>query len=54
MVEHRNHNPSVIGSNPIIIILIETEDSIVWLNASVLGTEDHRFKSYSSELNIYI
>lgn len=28
MVENRNHNPIVIGSNPIIII---TGDNIVWL-----------------------
>ena len=46
MVECGNHNPNVIGSNPIIII---TENSIVWFNASVLGTEDHRFESYFSD-----
>ena len=27
----------------------KTEDSIVWFNVSVLGTEDQRFKSFSSE-----
>ena len=38
MVEHGNHNPNVVGSNPTIItlyflniIFIKTEDSIVWL-----------------------
>jgi hypothetical protein len=51
MVERGNHNPDVVGSNPTIIIL--TEGSIVWFNASVLGTEDQRFESFSSEfLNI--
>ncbi len=30
MVEYGNHNPSVAGSSPAIIIKI-TEDSIVWL-----------------------
>lgn len=46
MVEYRNHNPIVIGSSPIIII---SENSIVWFNASVLGTEDQRFKSFFSD-----
>jgi hypothetical protein len=49
MVERGNHNPDVVGSSPTIIILILTEDSIVWFNASVLGTEDQRFESFSSE-----
>lgn len=32
MVEHGNHNPNVVGSNPtIIIIFIQTEGSIVWI-----------------------
>jgi len=47
MVERGNHNPDVVGSNPTIIIL--TEGSIAWFNASVLGTEDQRFKSFSSD-----
>jgi hypothetical protein len=46
MVERGNHNPDVVGSNPIIII---SEGSIVWFNASVLGTEDQRFESLSSD-----
>lgn len=50
MVERGNHNPNVVGSSPTIIIY--TEGSIVWFNASVLGTEDQRFESFSSE-NIY-
>ena len=34
MVEHGNHNPNVVGSNPTIIIIYinyQTEGSIVWL-----------------------
>ncbi len=46
MVERGNHNPDVVGSNPTIII---PEGSIVWFNASVLGTEDQRFESFSSD-----
>lgn len=54
MVERGNHNPNVVGSNPTIIILtLYTEGSIAWFNASVLGTEDQRFESFSSE-SIYI
>ena len=49
MVEYGNHNPNVVGSNPTIIIYFNTEDSIVWFNASVLGTEDQRFESFSSD-----
>lgn len=49
MVERGNHNPNVVGSSPTIIINILTEGSIVWFNASVLGTEDQRFESFSSE-----
>jgi hypothetical protein len=49
MVERGNHNPNVVGSNPTIII---TEGSIVWFNASVLGTEDQRFESFSSDVFI--
>lgn len=47
MVERGNHNPDVVGSSPTIINL--TEGSIVWFNASVLGTEDQRFESFSSD-----
>ena len=59
MVERGNHNPDVVGSSPTIIICLYkiTEGSIVWFNASVLGTEDQRFESFSSDLyniNIYI
>ena len=52
MVERGNHNPDVVGSSPtiIIFILLITEGSIVWFNASVLGTEDQRFESFSSEI----
>lgn len=49
MVERGNHNPNVVGSSPTIIINILTEGSIVWFNASVLGTEDQRFESFSSD-----
>ena len=52
MVERGNHNPNVIGSSPIIInfyISKITEGSIAWFNASVLGTEDQRFESFSSD-----
>lgn len=51
MVERGNHNPDVVGSNPTVIILL-TEGSIVWFNASVLGTEDQRFESFSSDFFI--
>ncbi len=47
MVERGNHNPNVVGSSPTIII---TEGSIVRFNASVLGTEDQRFESLSSDI----
>ena len=53
MVERKDHNLSVVGSNPAIIILILSEGSIVWFNASVLGTEDQRFESFSSDIYIY-
>ena len=49
MVERGNHNPEVVGSSPTIIIIKFTEGSIAWFNASVLGTEDQRFESFSSE-----
>ena len=53
MVERGNHNPEDVGSSPtIIIFFMFTEGSIVWFNASVLGTEDQRFESFSSE-NIF-
>lgn len=53
MVERGNHNPDVVGSNPTIIIYLNTEGSIVWFNAPVLGTGDQRFESFSSELFFY-
>lgn len=49
MVERGNHNPDVVGSSPTIIIYYCSEGSIVWFNASVLGTEDQRFESFSSD-----
>ncbi len=52
MVERGNHNPNVVGSSPTIIIY--TEGSIVWFNASVLGTEDQRFESFSSDFIYFI
>ncbi len=52
MVERGNHNPDVVGSNPTIIIYLNTEGSIVWFNAPVLGTGDQRFESFSSEFVI--
>lgn len=57
MVERGNHNPDVVGSNPTIIIYlnINTEGSIVWFNAPVLGTGDQRFESFSSEfINFFL
>ena len=54
MVERKDHNLSVVGSNPAIIILILSEGSIVWFNASVLGTEDQRFESFSSDRKFYL
>ena len=56
MVERGNHNPEDVGSSPTIIIFffMLTEGSIVWFNASVLGTEDQRFESFSSENLIII
>ncbi len=53
MVERGNHNPDVVGSNPTIIIYFNTEGSIVWLNAPVLGTGDQRFESFSSEFILF-
>ena len=49
MVERGNHNSNVVGSSPTII---NPESSIVWFNASVLGTEDQRFESFFSDIRM--
>jgi hypothetical protein len=54
MVERRNHNSSVIGSNPIIIIKLKSKGSIVWFNVPALGAGDRKFKSYSFDLLLNI